>query len=145
MKSFQSVFDIGSLFKCDDACEKFSIDIDLSGFDEHFSDVKFEGQVSNKLGCVTVKGTFSGFFNTNCDRCLDDVSLSLKSEIDTRITENQSKDESLSITDGKIDLIKSAYDALSLEIPIVVHCTENCKGICIGCGVNLNKDICKCK
>ena len=89
--------------------------------------------------------TVSGLYKTECDRCLDDVSVPLEADIDTIVTENESKDDSVTVNGGKIDLVKTAYDALSLEIPLIVHCSEDCKGICQGCGANLNHEACRCE
>ena len=75
---------------------------------------------------------------------MKNIKLLIESKIDTLITLSESKDDSVSIENGTVDLAKTAYDALSLEIPMVVLCDESCKGLCPKCGINLNNHQCNC-
>lgn len=45
----------------------------------------------------------------------------------------------------EIDISKPIRDMVHLEITIDELCDPNCKGLCLRCGVNLNKNTCKCK
>ena len=71
--------------------------------------------------------------------------MPLEAKLDTIFDLNEAKDDSLTLENGKIDLIRTAYDALSLEVPMVILCKEDCKGICPDCGVNLNNEDCRCE
>lgn len=42
------------------------------------------------------------------------------------------------------DIFPRVWEALILEIPIKLVCREDCKGVCEGCGVNLNEEDCTC-
>ena len=44
-----------------------------------------------------------------------------------------------------IDITDEVRDAVLLEVPFKVICSEDCKGLCATCGVNLNKGDCECK
>jgi len=48
------------------------------------------------------------------------------------------------VVNDKIDLTKIVDDAIIINAPTTLLCREDCKGICAGCGVNLNEDDCKC-
>lgn len=118
--------------------------LDLSGIDGLFSDVGIKGAIKNIEGVLTFKAELKGVYSAVCDRCMEEVKLPLKAEINTIFDTEAAKDDSLTIENGKLDLEKTVYDALSLEIPIIILCGADCKGICPGCGVNLNKEPCRC-
>ncbi len=118
--------------------------LDISELDPAFSDVKVEGKIKNIAGVLTIKATVSGTYSAVCDRCVEDTSVKLEAKLDTIFDLNEAKDDSLTLENGKIDLIRTAYDALSLEIPMIILCKEDCKGLCPHCGVNLNLESCDC-
>lgn len=119
---------------------------DLSNEDDAFSDVEVSGTIRNIAGAVMVKLTITGKYNAVCDRCLEDVTLPLTAKIDTSITEDfRSKDDSVFINNGKLDFVKTAYEALFLEVPSQILCKEDCKGLCHNCGTNLNIKQCECE
>lgn len=45
----------------------------------------------------------------------------------------------------KINLSKELYDYSVLAVPMKKLCNNDCKGICPGCGTNLNISSCHCK
>ncbi len=136
--------DITRLLRTDGEKLDFDQSISLDAYDPRFSDVVFRGTLKNIVGVVTVKATVSGTFTAECDRCLDPATLSLSAKIDTIIEAGGAKDDSVYVQDGVIDLTRTAYDALSLEIPMTVLCRPDCKGLCAGCGANLNVENCRC-
>ena len=44
-----------------------------------------------------------------------------------------------------MDLEDLARTAFILDMDTVVLCSPHCKGLCPGCGVNLNREKCRCK
>lgn len=145
MREEKTVLDIASFFKSTGMTETLDFSVPMPSEQSEFSDVAFVGKMKNTADVVSLKATVSGLYRTECDRCLDEVVVPLEARIDTIVTENESKDDSVTLRGGKIDLVKTAYDALSLEIPLIVHCSEECKGICQGCGANLNREACRCE
>lgn len=125
---------------------KFPINckLDLSVLDEGFGAAELNGSFSNINGFMSAELTVSGEFRTVCDRCLAPVTLSLTAAIDTALDMKEAKDDSITIEDSKADLLKTAYDALLLEIPTKILCREDCKGLCYRCGTNLNNKQCDC-
>ncbi|MBQ6809273.1 MAG: DUF177 domain-containing protein [Clostridia bacterium] len=119
--------------------------LDLSELDPAFTDVKVEGKIKNIAGVLTIKAKITCTFTSICDRCMEEASMPLEAKLDTIFDLNEAKDDSLTLENGKIDLIRTAYDALSLEVPMVILCKEDCKGICPDCGVNLNNEDCRCE
>ena len=47
--------------------------------------------------------------------------------------------------DGRIDLSNSLRDQILLDVPLIILCREDCKGICLVCGNDLNLNQCKCQ
>ena len=43
-----------------------------------------------------------------------------------------------------VDISSVIHDLILLEIPIKKLCSNNCKGLCSNCGINLNEFKCKC-
>jgi uncharacterized protein len=75
-----------------------------------------------------------------CMRCLEDAGRTLS--IDVReVDQPGSEDEELQspYLDGdELDLQAWARDALVLELPTQIVCSDTCKGLCSVCGENLN-------
>jgi uncharacterized protein len=85
-----------------------------------------------------------------CDRCLDEARLELAAEVDAYYLfhepdpgvleqdEEEGPDFELVGADSTIDLNDAVDTALIMEIPYVVLCREDCRGLCPVCGENLN-------
>ena len=72
-----------------------------------------------------------------CSRCLEDFHEEHEKEyhFDFELTEDIEY----------IDLGEEIRQEMILANPARVLCKKDCKGICSGCGVNLNLEQCKCK
>lgn len=46
--------------------------------------------------------------------------------------------------DGFLSLIPVFEEEMTLQLPTKLLCTEDCKGLCVKCGANLNKVSCGC-
>jgi uncharacterized protein len=44
-----------------------------------------------------------------------------------------------------IEVDQLVAEQIFLALPVKVLCREDCKGICPGCGANLNEEACLCK
>jgi DUF177 domain-containing protein len=75
-----------------------------------------------------------------CMRCLEDAGSAIA--VDAReVDQPGSDDDELQspYLDGEeLDVHAWARDALVLELPTQIVCTEECKGLCAVCGENLN-------
>ena len=86
-----------------------------------------------------------------CSRCLEDVKtmihLDILRKIDMKLSEEdriKELDEDSYITGYTLDVEALFYDELLSNWPMKVICSEDCKGICSKCGLNLNKGECGC-
>jgi len=88
---------------------------------------------------VRIKGEIKGNFELVCDRCADSFLEYKKIEFDEIF--ELTKEE---LSDKMVDIDSKIRDVVVMSFPIKILCSENCKGICLGCGVNLNKENCRC-
>ena len=78
-----------------------------------------------------------------CTRCLKDTEKYYSADFAEALeVDNQ---EGFSVKNDMVDLTEIVDETILLNQPISFLCDEDCKGICIGCGVNLNEGECKCK
>ena len=71
-----------------------------------------------------------------------------KTESINRVAVNQLEVEEdyeiLLIPDEKLDLYEFCFGEILLSLPMKHLCSEDCKGICLNCGKNLNEGSCGC-
>jgi uncharacterized protein len=123
------LIDISSIRKSAGASLKIDTAVDLSDYAPEFSDVKAEGEIRNTSGIVSIKLHMSGIYSSVCDRCGGDAVLSVEAGIDTVFDGEGSKDDSVTFTDGRVDLEKTVCDALVLAVPMQILCKEDCAGV----------------
>ena len=59
--------------------------------------------------------------------------------------EDEFEDDDAIIFDGQeLDFVDIIEQTLDFKIPASVLCKEDCKGLCQGCGANLNIEACSC-
>jgi uncharacterized protein len=77
-----------------------------------------------------------------CMRCLEDAGRGDAIAVDSReVDQPGAEDEDLDspYVDGdELDVHAWARDALVLELPTQIVCSDDCKGLCAVCGENLN-------
>lgn len=102
----------------------------------------------NYIGEGEVK-TEVGF---ECSRCLRKYTQAVKSEIKFLLKEEkeqiilESEEGEDQIQKGSFfNLDKLVRENLILSLPLKPLCSEDCKGLCPVCGVNLNLFTCECK
>ncbi len=87
-----------------------------------------------------------------CSRCLKKSGQVLKCEIKFHLKEEndqiilETEEGEGQIQSGRsFDLSDLARENLILSLPLKPLCSEDCKGLCPVCGINLNTSSCKCK
>ena len=108
--------------------------------------------VTNTGDAFLVSGTVEGMATTACARCLSDAQFDLLGEVEGYfvVGEDESpedlEDDEFDVlsADHTIDLVPLMQAALLLELPRVPLCRDDCKGICVTCGQNLNEGSCDC-
>ena len=89
-------------------------------------------------GELIVQGTLKVSIICRCARCGDDFQKKIVVSDFCRTFPLTSKNELINLTpDVREDIL--------LSLPMVAVCSAECRGLCSGCGVNLNRKNCKCK
>ena len=107
-----------------------------------------EGVVRNRAELLSLELTASTTLDAVCDRCGEvfdkpfhlDCEYLLATEL-----EDEENDEILLLEDGTVDLGELSREVFILNMPTKLLCREDCRGLCPGCGVNLNYEVCRCK
>lgn len=104
----------------------------------------------NKVMTVTGRAVLS--LTMPCSKCLDPVTVSFELEIDQELDMNRTKEERIADLDEQfylngynLDVDQLVGNELTLNLPMRVLCSEDCKGICNRCGTNLNRGTCDCE
>jgi len=122
-----------------------------------------DGNVTASLGVrriddlIEVKGTLHAELTLPCSRCLAPTALTLEEEFTAlqapaewlkRLgpeVELGGSDLDVDFFEGdELDLGVLVEEQLLLNLPQALYCREDCKGICAGCGRNLNESDCVC-
>ena len=100
---------------------------------------------------LTVKGEADVCLEMPCSRCLEPVKVPFHLEIDQKVDMKQTDedraadlDEQFYINGYNLDVDQLVGNELTLNLPMRVLCSEDCKGICNRCGTNLNRRTCDC-
>jgi uncharacterized protein len=106
---------------------------------------------------VLLKGELEGRRSAACDRCGEQVTDSIHSEFVYLVTirkeqalelgDIECSDEdtiTLYLKEPEIDVDEILREQAYLAVPLKTLCSEDCKGICAGCGALLNSQVCCC-
>lgn len=132
----------------------FEFQLDLSdlefGGERPFAEpIEVSGRVRNMAGALVLESVADTTLHVFCDRCTKPFAKELHVPIDTLVATELAYEESedeIVVTNGDVlDVGEVATTAVILAMESKNLCSEDCKGICGGCGVNLNEDVCRCK
>jgi uncharacterized protein len=125
-------------------------------------DLPFKDEIRLKLTIVKTGSSFdlSGKLEADlyleCARCLEVFNYNIRSALHAvakigakGIQESDQNDGEgifyLTPEDQTVDLSGIVKDDIVLSMPIKPLCKEDCRGLCPGCGNNLNTSACACK
>ncbi|MBQ5747077.1 MAG: DUF177 domain-containing protein [Clostridia bacterium] len=125
-----------------------SVKLDESDFDVTFPRLPvISGSVVNMSGYIELSAKITVEYETACSRCLRPLVKEDAFEIKAPVAEtleNMDNDEYLIPENGQIDLGELVRETLILNLPVSHLCREDCKGLCIKCGKDLNDGDCGC-
>jgi uncharacterized protein len=95
---------------------------------------------------VLVTGRLRAPAGGECARCARPVPLQLALELCELFVPkgHELADEAYELSGTDIDLEPVFRDALTLALPLNPLCRADCKGLCSGCGQDLNEGECSC-
>ena len=117
------------------------------------SDIGFHIDLLRTAGEISVRGEIGFLAVARCSRCLSDVSVDTTVEVNLILSpsEAERKEEAGGEIDyetyrgRRIDLNDYMREQVNLSLPYKVVCSEGCRGLCGGCGRNLNEQQCDCE
>ena len=132
----------------------FALQADLSGVEWNGAQpfvqpVRVEGQVRNRAGALELKVRLETVLSLSCDRCARPFQREKTVEYETLLAFELANEESDDIVvlnkDGELELDELMREVFLLEMDTKNLCSEDCKGLCPGCGADLNVEPCRCK
>jgi len=118
-------------------------------------EVDVQCQILKTSSTIFIKGHLSVLLDINCSRCLENARVPLaddfaytlvpaKAETKENIELEADELEIVYYSGDVIDLAPIICEQIILQVPIKPLCSEECKGLCPQCGINLNIAACNC-
>lgn len=136
-----------------DSQEEFHFTMDLSDmeFEGYYPvnrPVVVDGRVFNKAGVLHCEFQADTTLRSVCDRCAKEFDNPKSVSFSCVLAEEKQEEDNEDIVlleKDEVDLADLARTAFILDMDTKTLCSEDCKGLCPGCGVNLNEEPCRCK
>lgn len=110
---------------------------------------KVKGTVYEKAEVVYLSINVSFMFNGFCDRCAEDFQKAMSFDLNKILVQSLANDVDydnyIVVENGILDLNELIEEEVQLFLPSKMLCCDDCKGLCIKCGKNLNLGFCDCK
>lgn len=107
--------------------------------------------VDDLEGRCVVRGELEAEGTVACGRCLEPFTQSFAAPFAAVILRDAGHEtddaETLVLHQrrGEIDLGDALREAVILALPQAQVCREDCRGLCVRCGANLNEGLCSCE
>ena len=145
--------DLRDIIHTPDAKKAFQLQVDLSDLDFYGAKpitrpVLAEGCVTNHAGALVLEGTARSELDLACDRCGKQFSREKVVPLDSLVAqelEDDENDEIFLLEGTELDLDEVVTTTFILAMDTKNLCSDDCKGLCAKCGVNLNQEPCRCK
>ncbi len=107
-------------------------------------------------GAYFFHGQMTGELKTQCHLCLDEVTCQVTGDFDAVVRRGSDRGGGATDEDGAEDIItlslnehevsfeQHIVENLIVNVPMQILCTEDCRGLCPQCGINRNRESCKC-
>lgn len=117
----------------------------INGYDFN-SPVHVKGEIFNRTGIVYLNFSVDFSLKIVCDRCLKELDSDYHFDFKHIVVSSANSDnDEYIVADGEsIELNDIAVSDLLLQFPSKFLCDENCKGLCMVCGCDLNESECDC-
>lgn len=127
-------------------------------------ELAFAGPIAFKLELkrygddILIDGGLQGKAVFNCGRCLNDYEQAITGDFSLRaLPEPEFKQEyaqetmlgsedldNFTYIGNTLDLCEVLQEQVILSLPLAPLCKEECKGLCMTCGADLNRGACEC-
>ena len=107
-------------------------------------DVGVDLHVESVSGGLVVHGQVTAHAHSVCSRCLEDIDLKLRSEVDEIYQRSPDNPDAYPLEGEQMDLSEMVRETVLLGIPEAPLCRPDCPGLCPTCGANLATGSCGC-
>ncbi|MDE6780228.1 MAG: DUF177 domain-containing protein [Ruminococcus sp.] len=110
------------------------------------SPVDVSGRIFNRAGIVYLEYSVRFSLSLVCDRCIKEFDREYAFDFSHIVVQNMNgdNDDYIVADGGSIELNEIAFTDLLLQLPSKNLCKDDCKGLCMICGCNLNESDCNC-
>lgn len=118
---------------------------DIHGYN-FASPIAVNGGLFNRAGVVYLRYSVDFTLLAACDRCLKETEKVYRFDFEHIVVPSVSSDnDEYIVAEGEsIDMNEIAVTDLLLRLPSKYLCMEECKGLCMVCGCDLNESECDC-
>ena len=146
---------LSKIIDCPGQSVSFSDSIDLSDLQYGTCNpvcepVLASGTVRNTAGVLMMQGQITTRIHGVCDLCTEsftrDVEIPINVVLVTELADEENEDEGVfNLVGDSADLEDIVRTVFVLNMDSRLLCSEDCKGVCGGCGKNLNHEACVCQ
>ena len=146
---------LSKIIDCPGASVSFTTSVDLSDlqYGQSFpvsEPVQASGTVRNTAGVLMMSGTIATTIHGICDRCATEFDSGVEFPLDvvlvTELSHEENEDEWVfPLVSDSADLEDIVRTVFVLNFDPKLLCDPDCKGLCCGCGKNLNDGPCNCQ
>lgn len=97
--------------------------------------VAYDVEAGATVGGTVVRGAIAMPIVFQCGRCLQEFSRRLEAEVCHFYDKSD---------EAELDMAEDIREDILLEVPMNPLCAEDCRGLCLKCGVDLNHGSCRC-
>lgn len=89
---------------------------------------------------ISISGKSSGRYQYECSRCLKDF----RESFEIPVEQKWSTEDLETTNSGRLDLGAKIREDILINVDERPLCEIDCKGLCAGCGADLNNEACRC-
>ncbi|MBR6385793.1 MAG: DUF177 domain-containing protein [Ruminococcus sp.] len=110
------------------------------------SALRIKGRAYNRAGVVYLDYTASFSLSLECDRCLKKFERNHEFDFSHIVVRelNGDNDDYIVAESESIEMNDIAITDILPELPSKNLCRDDCKGLCMVCGCDLNESVCNC-
>ena len=118
-----------------------------------FGPIKYKGKIFRLEGIYTIDVDIWYKYESRCDRCLESIIKEVKTSLSGKLvndSESYREDEKDEYEDtiyhnnGFLKLDDYIFMEVASSLPMKSLCSDECRGLCPQCGIDLNKESCDC-
>ncbi|MDQ6967323.1 MAG: DUF177 domain-containing protein [Mariprofundaceae bacterium] len=125
---------------------------DVNALPDVCHDAHWQGMIERAYDVYTLRGEWSVSVLRQCDRCASEFEWAVKNDsmrsyaLEEQLTMDEEERADIEVLSppGILNLVDVLREEVWLAWKPCVICKDSCKGLCQGCGVNLNHDVCQC-